>query len=463
MTAEILHRLQFAFTAAFHYLFPPMTIGLGLILVIMEGTYLITKKPIYHQMTRFWVMVYALNFAVGVVTGIPLEFQFGTNWSNYSRYVGDIFGSALAAEGVFAFFLESGFLAILVFGWNKVTPKWHFFSTCMVFLGSIFSATWILVANSWQQTPAGFKVVETEFGTRAHITDFWAMVFNPSTIDRFTHTVTGCLITGAFLVMSVSAYYLVKKQHREFSLNSMKIAMALGLITCVLQMYLGHMSTVNLVKNQPSKFAAIEGHYDSNKPLDLVLLGNVNTKTGEVSGLKIPGGGGILLNGDPNTKVKGFDQIPEQDRPPVTPVFQSFRIMVGLGVLMLGMTLLGTFLVFTNKIENATWFLKALVPAILLPHLANNTGWMVAEIGRQPWSVYGLLRTSESFSPRVTVAEVAISLGLFVVLYAGLAALWLYLLDKRIKAGPENLSIEAEHGFAEKVPVPLTVKEEVTL
>ena len=228
MDVTLLSRIQFAMTIAFHYIYPPLSIGLGVVLVVMEGLYLKTRLPIYQQMTRFWVRVFGLTFALGVATGIVMEFEFGTNWASYSRFVGDVFGSALAAEGIFAFFLESGFLALLLFGWDKVGPRWHFFATLMVCLGAHFSAIWIIVANSWMQTPAGFRLAAHGLGTRAEVTDFWAMVFNPSTVERLTHTVLGAWQAGAFLVVSVSAYYLLKGKFEEFARRSLRVGVATG-------------------------------------------------------------------------------------------------------------------------------------------------------------------------------------------------------------------------------------------
>lgn len=454
MSAEILARIQFTLTIAFHYLFPPMSIGLGILLVFMEGMYLKTKDPLWHKMTRFWVLVFALTFAVGVATGIPMEFSFGTNWARYARFVGDIFGSALAAEGIFAFFLESGFLAILVFGWNKVSPKMHFFSTCMVSLGSMFSAVWIIVANSWQQTPAGFRIEEGPNGEIARITDFWAMVFNPSTVDRLTHTVVGAFITGAFLMISVSAYYMLNKRHMDFARASLKLGLTFAAIVSIAQIFLGHTSTQNLAVNQPEKFATIEGHYDSEKPLDLTLLGVYDANAKEAKGIKIPGMGGVLLNGDPNAKVKGLDSWPKEDLPPTQPVFQSFRIMVAIGIFLMVVSIYGAWLARKGTLESKPWFLKILIYSVALPHIASFFGWMTAEVGRQPWSVYHLLRTKDSTSTVVTAEQITGSLVMFTCMYALLGYLFIYLLDKRIKAGPD-----ADYHDPEPFPEPMEAKK----
>src|SRR5512138_776460 len=255
MDVIMLSRVQFALTAGFHYLYPPLSIGLGLVLVLMEGLWLKTHNPIYHQMARFWTKVFALTFAIGVATGIVLEFEFGTNWATYSRYVGDVFGSALAAEGIFAFFLESGFLAILLFGWNKVSPKMHFFATIMVALGAHFSAIWIVVANSWQQTPAGHHIVGIGDAMRAEIVNFWQMILNPSSLDRIWHVFMGCWQAGAFFVISVSAWYLLKKRHVEFARASLKIGLVVAAVASLLQLVSGHSSAQNVAEYQPAKLA----------------------------------------------------------------------------------------------------------------------------------------------------------------------------------------------------------------
>ena len=440
MDVEILARVQFAFTIAFHYIYPPLSIGLGVILVIMEGMFLKTKEPIYEKMTKFWVRIFALTFAIGVATGIVMEFEFGTNWATYSRFVGDVFGSALAAEGIFAFFLESGFLAILVFGWNKVSPKMHFFSTVMVSLGSMLSAVWIVVANSWQQTPAGFHIVGEGLNARAEITDFWAMVFNPSSIDRLSHTLSGAWLAGAFLVMSVSAYYLIKKKHEDFAKRSLKIGLVLALFASLFQLFTGHQSAVTLATTQPAKLAAFEAHYDEHSAGDLYLFGWVDEANENVQyGISIPGMLSFLVYGDFSKPITGLQAFSPENRPPVNIVFQTYHLMVAIGFTLIGISIFSLFLLIRKKLFSATWFLKVIVIAVLLPQIANQLGWFSAEIGRQPWIVYNLLRTSDGLSKAVDANQVLFSLIMFTVIYALLFVLFIFLLNEKIKHGPEHL------------------------
>ena len=458
MNVEVLSRLQFAFTAAIHYIYPPLSIGLGLMLVCMEGLYLKTRSPIYHQMTRFWVKIFALTFAVGVATGIVMEFEFGTNWATYSRYVGDIFGSALAAEGIFAFFLESGFLAILVFGWDRVSPKVHFLSTVMVAFGSTLSAVWIVVANSWQQTPAGYHIVGTGLTARAEITDFWAMVFNPSSMDRLEHVVTAAWMTGAFLVTSVSAYYLLKNRHIEFAKASMRVGITVAVAASCLQLFLGHRSADGVAKNQPAKLAAYEGHFDSRKPMDLFLLGKVDEEAGRTLGLSLPGMGSWLLYGDASRPVPGLDKIASADRPPAARVFQTYHFMIAIGMGLIGISVLAAFLCWRGTLWSNTLVLKLLVVAVIGPELANQAGWFSAEMGRQPWVVYGLLRTSDALSKAVHANQVLGSLLMFGFVYALLLALFLFLLDRRIKEGPLAEDLPGAHGGSGSVSAVLAEK-----
>jgi cytochrome d ubiquinol oxidase subunit I len=447
MDVLTLARLQFALTVSFHYIFPPISIGLGLILVVMEGTYLATKKPLYHEMTRFWVKIFGLVFAIGVATGIVMEFEFGTNWAAYSRFVGDVFGSALAAEGIFAFFLESGFLAILLFGWERVSPKMHFFSTVMVSLGSIFSAIWIIVANSWQQTPAGYHLVETPSGTRAEVVSFRDVVLNPSTLDRLSHVLVGAFLTGAFVVVSVSAFYLIKQRHTDFARASMRIGLLIALVAAPLQLVLGDLSAQGVARTQPAKLAAFEGHYPASAAAALHLFGWVNERDERVEfSVAIPGMLSWLISGDPQRPVTGLKTFSPEDRPPVNLVFQAYHAMVGIGIALIVLSLLGAFCWFRGTLFRTRWLLWIYVFAVGLPQLANQLGWISAEVGRQPWIVYGLLRTRDGVSKVVGAGETLASLALFFLVYLLLSALFIYLLDHKIKQGP----IEEEAGIAGK-------------
>ncbi|MBL7722219.1 MAG: cytochrome ubiquinol oxidase subunit I [Chitinophagaceae bacterium] len=445
MDTEILSRIQFAFTVSFHYIYPPLSIGLGLILVIMEGLYLKTGKKIYEDMTRFWIKIFALIFGLGVATGIIMEFEFGTNWATYSKYVGDIFGSALAAEGIFAFALESGFLGILLFGWNRVSSKVHFFSTIMVFLGSLFSAVWIVVANSWQQTPSGYHIVGEGMNARAEITDFWEMVFNPSSVDRLIHVWIGAFLAGAFLVMSVNAWYIIKGRHLEIAKPSFKIALLVATIFSISQLFTGHKSAEGVAKNQPAKLAAMEGHFDSSAKADMYLLGWVNKKDQTTSGIKIPGGLSFLLHQNFEKPIPGLNAFKPEDRPSqVNAIFQFYHLMVAIGLALILLTVYAAWQLKRRVLFNKKWLLYIFVWAVLLPQIANQVGWFAAEIGRQPWVVYGLLRTSDAVSTTVKAEQVLTSLILFTLVYATLFVLFLYLLNKKIKHGPVLHSVAEE-------------------
>jgi cytochrome d ubiquinol oxidase subunit I len=436
-------RVQFALTAAFHYLYPPLSIGLGVMLVLIEGLWLKTGKPVYHQMARFWTKVFALTFAIGVATGIVLEFEFGTNWATYSRYVGDVFGSALAAEGIFAFFLESGFLAVLLFGWDKVSRPVHFLATCLVCLGAHFSAIWIVVANSWMQTPAGFHIVGEGLTARAEITDFWAMVFNPSSMDRLLHTLCGAWQAGAFLVVSVSAWYLLKRRHEDFARASLRLGLSVGLAASLLQLASGHMSAQGVAKNQPVKLAALEGLYESTAHAPLTMFGWVDEQNERTLGPRIPGLLSFLAHNDRTATVAGLREVAPRpaDRPPVNFTFQMFHLMVGLGLALIGMAALGLLYFWRGSLFAQRWLLWVLVFSVLGPQLANQAGWFAAEVGRQPWIVQGLLRTSDALSAVVQANAVLTSIILFGLVYLLLFAVFIYLLNDKIQHGPDDTDL----------------------
>jgi len=416
-----------------------------------------TNNSIYHQMARFWTRVFALTFAIGVATGIVMEFEFGTNWATYSRFVGDVFGSALAAEGIFAFFLESGFLAVLLFGWDKVSRKIHFFSTCMVCLGAHFSAVWIIVANSWMQTPAGYHIVMHDGVPRAEVTDFWQVVFNPSTLERLSHTVCGAWCAGAFLVVSVSAWYLLKGKHLEFARKSLKVGLTVALVASLLQAVTGHSSARGVAKNQPVKLAAFEGLYETTSNAPLTAIGWVDEQDQKVVGLQIPDLLSFLAFNNFHATVTGLDSVPPEDRPPVEACFMFFHGMVAIGFTMIAVAALG-FLYFRHgSLHERRWLLWILVFSVLLPQCANQLGWFAAEVGRQPWIVYGLMRTPAGLSAVVKANVILTSLILFTLIYFLLFAVFIYLLNDKIQHGPDDQDLVPSGKLA--LPVELTHRE----
>ncbi len=433
MDPVLLARIQFAVTIGFHYIFPPITLGLTVLISVYLGLYLKTKEKLYDKIASFWISILVIVFTLGVVTGIVMEFQFGTNWERYSRFVGDIFGAPLAAEGVFAFFLESTFLAILVLGKKRVSDKMYFFSSLMVTLGSTLSAFWIIVANSWQQTPAGYHIVNG----RAELTNFFEAVFNPSTIPRFTHAVVGGWIAGAFFVAGLSAYYLLKKRHLQFAKKSLTVALTVALISTLLQVQLGHLHSIQVTKTQPEKMATFESMFESQANAPLVIFGIPNKEEKRIDyEISIPGFLSLLVGYDSEKVVPGLDAFEEENLPPLMIPFFTYRTMVGLGFYFLFMAIVGLYLSTKNLLIDARWYLTLLCLTIPLPIIANEAGWIAAEVGRQPWIVYQELKTVDGISTVVGPGEILFSLLLFSFLYLGLLSLFIYLLRKRIRQGP---------------------------
>lgn len=439
MDVLILSRIQFALNVCFHYLYPPISIGLGLMLIIMEGMYLKTKDLKYKEMTQFWIKIFSLTFALGVATGLVQTFAFGTNWARYSRFVGDVFGSALAAEGMFAFFLEAGFLGILLFGWDRVGPKLHYFATLCVALGAHFSAVWIIVANSWMQTPAGFHIVETALGPRAEVTEFWKMVFNPSMLDRLCHVVLGCWLTGAFFVISVAAFYILKNRHKAIAASMMRVGLTVAMIALVLQLVSGDSSARLIAKFQPAKLAAFEGVYQTVPKTPVSVVGWVDSKEEKVHSIQIPGLLSLMTYHDLKTPVTGLDQIPKDEWPNVPLVFQTYHIMVIMWALMFFVALFGIYYWKKGRLQKKKGLLWVMVFSVLLPHIAQQCGWISAEVGRQPWIVWKLLRTHDGVSTAIDSGQVFGSITMFVVIYLLLFFLFLFLLDRKIKHGPEKV------------------------
>lgn len=439
MNAEILARLQFALTIMFHYIYPPLSIGLGLVMVIVEGMYLWTGNLLYRAAAQFWTKIFALTFAIGVATGIVMEFEFGTNWAAYSRYVGDVFGSALAAEGVFAFFLESGFLALLLFGWDRIGKKLHFFSTVMVALGAHFSAIWIVVANSWMHTPAGYHIVGEGLRARAEIVDFWAMVFNPSSMTRLAHVLVGCWLAGAFLVLSIAAFYLLKGRHRDFAVVSLKIALVVAAISLVLQTLSGDKGGKIAARYQPAKLAALEGLFTTQKGAPLTIFGIPNQAEGRLDyAIQIPKLLSWLTFDDVDAEVQGLDRFPREDWPRVNITFYAYRLMLGMWVAMVLTTLLCGYRLWRGRLPTSPWVLRLAILSVLFPQLANQAGWVGTETGRYPWIVQNQLRISEGLSKAVSAEQILASIIMFGLFYLALFCLFLFLLREKIHHGPDG-------------------------
>jgi cytochrome d ubiquinol oxidase subunit I len=439
MDPEFLSRVKFVLTASFHFIYPPLSIGLGLLLVVLGILYLRTRDPKWRQLSFFWVKVYGLVFAIGVATGIVMEFEFGTNWANYSRFVGNIFGSLLAAEGIFAFFLEGGFLGLMLFGGNRLGPRLWLFATFMVAFGAHFSALWIVMANSWMQTPAGYELAETPAGTLAFMTSFREVIFTPSFIPRILHTLAASWMVGAALVLSVSAFYVLKNRHVESSKAAFKAALPIFVVFSIVQLFLfGAESAVNVTANQPVKLAAMEGLWEDTACAPMVLVGWVDTANQRTIGIKIPCALSILAGGSPDAVIQGLNSFPPDTWPPVNLVFQSYHLMLALGVSFVGLGLLGALMAFwKQRIWHTRWLLWLFVASVFLTEVSTMTGWWTAEFGRQPWIVWELLRTADAVSPNITGGQVLAAVLMFVLLYALLLALFIFLLNEKIQHGPD--------------------------
>jgi len=435
MDLVTLSRLQFASTTMFHFLFVPLTLGLTIIIAYMETRYVQTGDETYLEMTKFWAKLFLINFAVGVVTGITLEFQFGTNWSRYSAYVGDVFGSLLAIEATATFFLESTFIGVWIFGWKKLSKKAHAGVMWLVAIGSNFSAVWILIANAWMQSPVGFTIRNG----RAEMVDFAAVVSQPFAIYKILHTISSALVLASFFIMGISAYHLLKNNHKDFFTKSFKTGLGFGLIFSLVVFILGDLYGVTVAEKQPAKLAAMESLWETTDmaPSYLFTWPDPENERNAIEIGAIPGMLSFLVKHDFNAVVQGLKDFPKDERPPVLVTSYAFRGMVGLGVVFILLTGFGWFK--RKKLLENTLYLKIMMFAIPLPYLAIQFGWIVAEIGRQPWLVYGVVRTADGASP-VAVSQVAASLAAFILVYSVLGAAGFYLMFQKAKKGPELAS-----------------------
>jgi len=450
MTPELLSRLQFALTASFHFIFPPISMGLGLLLVIIGIIYVRTGDPKWRRISFFWVKIYALVFALGIATGLVQEFEFGMNWANYSRYVGNIFGSLLAAEGIFAFFLEGGFLGLMLFGGNRLGPRMWLLSTFLVVFGAHFSALWILMANSWMQTPAGYELQMLESGQEiAVMTSFMDVVFTPSFIPRLLHTWVASWLVGASLVLSISAWYLLKKQHEDVAKAAFKVTLPVFAVLAILQVTVfGASQAREVTAYQEPKLAAMEGVWQSKSCAPMYLVGWVNEADMTTTGLSIPCLLSFLAYGNIDATVAGLETVSPENWAPINLTFQVYHLMINSGGLFIVIGVLGAvFYYWRQRLFRMRWLLWIFVFSIVLTELATLSGWWTAEFGRQPWIVWDLLRTIDAGSPVLNSTQIWFSLGTFILLYIVLFMLFLFLLNKKIQDGPETLE------QVEEVPV----------
>ena len=435
MDAVLLSRLQFAFTTAFHILFPSLTIGLGLFLVIVEFLWLTRKEVIYYRLYRFWVKIFAIHFAVGVVTGVVLEFEFGTNFARFSQKVGNVFAPLMAYEGMTAFFLEAGFLGIMLFGWNRVKPIVHFMATCFVSAGAVFSAFWIMAANAWMQTPAGYEIVNGKF----HVTSFYEAIFNPAFPTHLAHMVLASFETTAFVVAGISALFILKKRHEPFYRKSLALGLIMAAVCAPLQVVVGDFRGQNVFKYQPAKLAAMEGHWETNTGggAAFVLFGIPDMKAEKNHyEITVPAALSLLLTHSLTGKVTGLKSFPVDERPNAFITYWSFRVMVGIGFLFVFIMGWAAWLWRKGRLYDTPLFLKVLVLLQPLGFIAVITGWITAEVGRQPWVVYGLMRTIEGVSP-IAAGSVLWSLVTLVLVYAIIGVSYFYYVLKTLYLGPD--------------------------
>jgi len=440
MSSELIHRLQFAFTVTYHYLFPQLTMGLGLLIVILKSAALRTGSETWDRASRFWGRIFAINFVFGVVTGIPMEFEFGTNWARFSRLSGGVIGQPLAMEGVFSFFLESAFLGLFLYGERRISKVMHWFSAVMVFVGSWISGFFIIVTDAWMQHPVAYdRLPNGQFG----VTSFWALLTNPWGLLQYAHNMMGAVVTGAFVMSAVGAFYLLEQRREEYGRIFLKVGVIAGLISTIAIIFpTGDMAGKYVARNQPAAIAAMEGLFKSASGAGIVLMGQPNEETGQIDNpIVVNDVLSFLIYGTTKAEVKGLDQFPRDEWPQALPLlFYSYHIMAGLGTWFVLLMVVSAFLLWRGRLHRTRWVLWALLLSFPLPYIANTAGWMTAELGRQPWLIYGLMRTSEGYSNTVSAGNGLFTLLGFMGLYALLSLLFTVLIYREISQGPEAMA-----------------------
>jgi cytochrome d ubiquinol oxidase subunit I len=443
-------RWQFGFTIMFHYLFPVLTMGLGVLIATLKTIELAKGDARYGIAARFWAKVFAITFGAGVVTGIPMEFQFGTNWSRFSHFAGGVVGQTLFMEGVFAFFAESSFLGIFLLGEGRVSRGVHWFSSVMVALGAVLSGFFIVATDAWMQRPAGYQIV----GGRAELTSLWALLSNEFALWQYQHVISGSMVTAAMVMAGIGAYYLLARRFEEIGRISVRVGVVAGLIFSLVSLFpTGSMNGENVARYQPVKMAAMEGLFRTEEGAPIAIIGMPDTVKRELMDpLYIPRALSYLAYGDFRAKVVGLNDYPEDLQPPVELVYYAYHIMVGLGTIFIAVMAIAAFLLWRGALDRSRWFLWILMLAIPFPYIANQAGWIVAEVGRQPWAVYGLQKTADAISPNVSAGMTTFTLLGFMGLYALVGLLYLYLFGRIINRGPADTS-EGAHA----APVPAEV------
>ncbi len=439
-TAVFAHRIQFALTVMFHYLFPILTMGLGFFIALLSTLELVTGDRQYGAAAKFWARIFAINFALGVVTGIPLEFEFGTNWSRFSSFGGSVFGQTLPMEGVYAFFLESGFLGLFLFGEGRVSRVAHWLAGAGVAAGSLLSGYFIIVVNAWMQHPVGYRL-DPEGTLR--LTSFWAVLLNPYAGWQYAHTINGALVAAAYVMAAVGAFYLLCNRHVQFARQTLKLAVVAGAIFSLTQLFpTGDLNGADVVRYQPTKLAAMEGLFKTQTGAPLAIIGMPDTTQERLlDPIFVPDTLSFLAYGNFRATVLGLDEYAKQLWPPVALTYYAYHIMVGLGTIFIAQMLLGLFLLWRRRLYSARWFLWTLMLALPFPYIANEAGWMVTEVGRQPWLVYGLLKTTAGTSANVAGGEVVFTLLGFCGIYALLSLLFVFLVGRVIHRGPEEETV----------------------
>jgi cytochrome bd ubiquinol oxidase subunit I len=436
MTAELIHRLHFAFTITFHYLFPQLTMGLGLLIVVLKSVALKPGKEEWDQAARFWGKIFAINFIFGVVTGIPMEFEFGTNWSRFSQLSGGVIGQPLAMEGVFSFFLESAFLGLFLYGEKRISRRMHWFAAFMVFVGSWISGFFIIVTDAWMQHPVAYARMPNG---RFEVLSFWQLLLNPWALLQYAHNMTGAVVTGAFVMAATGAFYLLEKRHVNYGRIFVKVGVIAGVIATILIIFpTGDMHGKYVARNQPAAMAGMEGLFKTETGAGIVLMGQPNEETGQIDNpLVVNNMLSFLIYGTTKAEVKGLDQFQPEDRPQALPLlYYAYHIMAGLGTWFVFIMVVAAFLLWRGKLYTSRWTLWALLLSFPLPYIANTAGWLTAELGRQPWLIYGLMRTSEGYSSTVSAGNGLFTLLGFMGLYALLALLFTVLIYREISHGP---------------------------